>query len=74
MNNFIEYFYGIKVDKINYSEKYYSFFNNGYLYKMYIINDDFKEIDALININQKLIKNTLVSEIIINRNNEAVSI
>ena len=26
MNNFIEYFYGIKVDKINYSEKYYSFF------------------------------------------------
>lgn len=74
MNNFIEYFYGIKVDKINYNEKYYSFFNNGYLYKMYIINDDGKEINSLININKKLIKSTLVSEIVINRNNEAVSI
>ena len=33
MNNFIEYFYGIKIDKVIYNSKYYSFIYNGYIYR-----------------------------------------
>ena len=34
MNNFIEYFYGIKVDKIVYEKNSYSFIYNKYFYKL----------------------------------------
>jgi len=73
MNNFIEYFYNIKIDKITYHNKYYSFIYNGYIYKLYFI-DEIINTDSLLDINRKLINNTLISEIIINRNNEVISI
>ena len=33
MNNFIEFFYNMKIDKIIYNDKYYSFLYNNYFYK-----------------------------------------
>lgn len=72
MNNFIEYFYNIKVDKISYNDKYYSFIYNGYIYKLYIF-DNSSNIDFLIDMNKKMVGNTLISEIIYNRNNEIIS-
>lgn len=73
MNNFVEYFYYIKVDKIKYEENYYSFIYNGYIYKLYSYDDDYDKLKTIFDINRKLVGNTLMSEIIINRNNEILS-
>lgn len=73
MNNFIDYFYNIKVDKIIYSDKYYSFLYDGYIYKLYIY-DGYSNINMLQELNNKLVKITLLSEIIYNRNNEIISV
>ena len=73
MNNFIEYFYGIKVDKIVYEKNSYSFIYNRYFYKLYVF-DNSSNTDFLINVNEKMLGNTLVSEIIKNRNGEVLSI
>lgn len=73
MNNFIEYFYGIKVDKIVYEKNSYSFIYNRYFYKLYVF-DNSSNTDFLINVNKKMLGNTLVSEIIKNRNGEVLSI
>lgn len=73
MNNFIEYFYGIKVDKIAYEKNSYSFIYNKYFYKLYVF-DNSSNTDFLINVNKKMLGNTLVSEIIKNRNGEVLSI
>ena len=72
MNNFIEYFYGIKVTKVIYNDKYYSFVYNGYVYRLYIY-DNANNIKFLYDINRKLIGNTLMSEIIVNKNDEIIS-
>ena len=72
MNNFIEYFYGIKVDKVIYNNKYYSFIYKGYVYRLYIYDED-SNIKFLYEINRMLVGNTLMSEIIVNRNNEIIS-
>lgn len=72
MNNFILYFYGIKVDKVMHSNKYYHFIYNGYIYRLYIVDDN-TNIKLLYDINKKLIRNTLMSEIIINKNGEIIS-
>lgn len=75
MNNFIEYFYNIKIDKIIYNHKYYSFIYNGYTYKLYIYdNYNYNNINMLMELNNKLIGVTLLSEIIYNRNNEIISV
>ena len=73
MNNFIEYVYGIKVDKIVYEKYSYSFIYNRYFYKLYVF-DNSSNTDFLINVNKKMLGNTLVSEIIKNRNGEVLSI
>lgn len=73
MNNFIEYFYYIKVDKIKYEENYYSFIYNGYIYKLYIYDDSYEKIKSIFDINKSLVGNTLMSEILINRNNDIIS-
>lgn len=74
MNSFIEYFYGIKIDKVIYSDTYYSFFNNGYVYRLYIYDGNYEDLKKLYDISKTLVGNTLISEIIINKNNELVSI
>ena len=73
MNNFIKYFYGIDINKVIYNEKYYSFVYNGYLYRLYIYDDSVGDVKFLYDVNRKLVGNTLVSEIIINRDNDVVS-
>ncbi len=73
MNNFIEYFYGIKTDRVIYNDKYYSFSYNGYVHKLYIYDGDYKSLKELYETNKKLVVNTLMSEIIINKNNDLIS-
>lgn len=73
MNNFIEYFYKIKIDKAIYNDKYYSFSYNGYIYRLYIYDDSYNNLKSLYGINKRLVENTLMSEIIVNINNDIVS-
>lgn len=73
MNNFIEYFYGIKADKILYNDNYYSFVYDGYLHRLYFITDDYEQIKLIYEINKFLVTKTLVSEILLNINNDIVS-
>ena len=73
MNNFIEYFYNIKVDKISFNNNYYYFNYNGYLYKLYIYENN-NDINLMIDIDKKLLVNTLISEIIFNKDNQVISI
>ena len=73
MNNFIEYFYGIKVDKVIYNNKYYSFIYGGYIYRLYVYDDKQNDLKVLYNMNVTLMKSTLISEIIINKHNEIIS-
>lgn len=72
MINFLEYFYNIKINKINNNHKYYSFNYNNYLYKLYIYEEN-TDINLLYNICQKLSTNTLISEIIKNKNDEIIT-
>ena len=55
-NNFIEYFYYIKVDKIKFIDNYYSFTHNGYLYKLFSYDGDMATARTLYEINRKLIR------------------
>ena len=72
MNNFINFFYGINVDNITYDNGCYIFTYKGYIYKLYIYDDD-NNLNFMLDINKKLIGNTLISEIITNKNNEIIS-
>ena len=40
MCNFIDYFYGIKIDNIEFDNKNYFFIYKGYLYKLYVIDTE----------------------------------
>ena len=73
MNNFIKYFYGINVDKVIYNEKYYSFLYQGYVFRLYPYQDSYRNVNSLYELNLKLVGNTLMSEIVVNRNNEIVT-
>lgn len=73
MNNFIEYFYGFKVNQVVYNDKFYSFFYNGNYYRLYVYEDNSKGLNFLYDINRRLVGNTLMSEIIVNKNNEIIS-
>lgn len=72
MNNFIDYFYKIRVQKIEYYKKYYSFIYQGYMYKLYLLDSNIN-VNMLVNMNKMLVGHTLVSEIIINKDNEYIS-
>lgn len=73
MNNFIEYFYGIKADKFVYKDNYYSFIYNGHLYRLYPFNDSYERIKSIYEVNKMLVSNSLMSEILVNRNNDIIS-
>ena len=72
MNNFIEYFYNIKVDSIKNHNDYYSFIYDRYVYKLYLY--DGNNINFMVDINKRLLGHTLISEIIFNKDNEPISI
>ena len=72
MNNFVDYFYNIKVDSIKNNNKNYSFIYKGYLYKLYVI-DNTININLIVNINNAMIGRTLISKIIVNKSGNPVS-
>ncbi len=72
MNNFIEYFYNIKVDNVKNHNDYYSFIYDRYVYKLYLY--DGNNINFMVDINKRLLGHTLISEIIFNKDNEPISI
>ena len=73
MNNFVKYFYGIDIDKVIYNDKYYSFIYNGYIYRLYVYDNNYGDVKVLYDVNNRRVGNTLMSEIIINQNNEVIS-
>ena len=73
MSNFIEYFYNIKTNNIKNNKYYYTFIYNGYIYKLYIYDDN-RDVNLIVNINKQMLGKTLVSEIILNKNNNPISI
>ena len=73
MNNFIYYYYNIKIDDLKYHEKYYTFIYNEYLYRLYIIDEPINN-NFIIDIERRLLGHTLVNEIIFNKNKEIISI
>ncbi len=72
MRNFVAYFYNIMVDKFSLNNNYYSFNYNGYLYHL-IITDNNLNINMLVDINKQMLNNTLISEIIINKDGKYIS-
>lgn len=72
MSNFIEYFYNIKVDKLTNDGKFYSFIYNGYTYRLYIFDNSI-DINDILYTNYNLVGNTLMSEIIYNKDNNIIS-
>ena len=74
MNNFIKFFYNIDIDKVIYNEKYYSFIYEDYTYRIYIYDDIKNNVRFMTEVNKLLIRNTLMSEIIFNKDNEALSL
>ena len=72
MNNFIEYFYNLKIKNIIYSDNYSYFNYNGYNYKLYII-DNTINLNLIIYIDKQLLNHTLISEIIINKDGNYIS-
>lgn len=74
MNNFIKFFYNIDIDKVIYNEKYYSFIYEDYTYRIYIYDGIKNNVRFMTEVNKLLIRNTLMSEIIFNKDNEALSL
>lgn len=72
MINFLKYFYNIDVQEIKNHGKYYEFIYQDYLYKLYPVTDN-DDINFMVNINKRLQGITLISEIIINKDKQAVS-
>ena len=73
MNNFIKFFYGINIDRVIYNDKYYSFIYRGYVYRLYVYDGTNDEIKFLYEVNRQLVGNTLMSEFVVNSNNELIS-
>ena len=72
MNNFVDYFYNMRVEKVLFNKKHYSFMYNENLYRIYPVDNNIN-INTIVNINKRLLGHTLVSEIIVNKNNNYVS-
>ena len=72
MNNFIDYFYCLKVNDISDKEKYFEFVYNNYIYKLYVYDAN-QDINMLVNINRQMLGRTLVSEIVLNKDGKAIS-
>ena len=66
MNNFVDYFYNMRVEKVLFHNKHYSFMYNENLYRIYPVDNNIN-INTIVNINKRLLGHTLVSEIIVNK-------
>lgn len=73
MNNFIKYFYNIDVADIFFNNKFYLFKYNGVVYKLYMVSD-INNINYMLDLNKKMLNMCPVSEIILNRNGQVISV
>lgn len=75
MNNFIKFFYNMKVTNINFINNYYEFNHNNNYYRLYILNEEYNiyNYNNIYTINKELINNTLMSEIILNKDKNIIT-
>lgn len=73
MKNIINYFYNLNITKLTNKDNIYSFYDNDELYHFYIYNNNIKNIDLTKDIDDSLKKDTLIHEIIINKDNSIIT-
>lgn len=75
MNNFIKFFYNMKVTNTNFINNYYEFNHNNNYYRLYILNEEYNiyNYNNIYAINKELINNTLMSEIILNKDKNIIT-
>ena len=75
MKNFIKFFYNMKVTNINFINNYYEFNHNNNYYRLYILNEEYNiyNYNNIYTINKELINNTLMSEIILNKDKNIIT-
>ena len=75
MNNFIKFFYNMKVTNTNFINNYYEFNHNNNYYRLYILNEEYNiyNYNNIYTINKELTNNTLMSEIILNKDKNIIT-
>ena len=73
MKNIINYFYNLNITKLTNKDNIYSFYDNDELYHFYIYTNNIKNIDLTKDIDDSLKKDTLIHEIIINKDNSIIT-
>ena len=75
MNNFIKFFYNMKVTNTNFINNYYEFNHNNNYYRLYILNEEYNiyNYNNIYTINKEIINNTLMSEIILNKDKNIIT-
>lgn len=73
MKNIINYFYNLNITKLTNKDNIYSFYDNDELYRFYIYTNNIKNIDLTKDIDDSLKKDTLIHEIIINKDNSIIT-
>mgnify|MGYP004674425151 FL=1 len=73
MKNIINYFYNLNITELTNKDNIYSFYDNDELYYFYIYNNNIKNINLTKDIDDSLKKDTLIHEIIINKDNSIIT-
>lgn len=73
MKNVINYFYNLNIADIYNKDNIYYFYYNDELYHFYIYNNNIKNITLTKDINNSLKNNTLIHEIITNKDNSIIT-
>lgn len=73
MKNIINYFYNLNITKLTNKDNIYSFYDNDELYHFYIYNNNIKNVELTKDIDDSLKKDTLIHEIIINKDNSIIT-
>ena len=73
MKNIINYFYNLNITELTNKDNIYSFYDNDELYHFYIYNNNIKNVDLTKDIDDSLKKDTLIHEIIINKDNSIIT-
>lgn len=73
MKNIINYFYNLNITELTNKDNIYSFYDNDELYHFYIYTNNIKNLDLTKDIDDSLKKDTLIHEIIINKDNSIIT-
>ena len=73
MKNIINYFYNLNITELTNKDNIYSFYDNDELYHFYIYNNSIKNLDLTKDIDDSLKNDTLIHEIIINKDNSIIT-